>query len=134
MKKTRIKLKTSSKFKNKKVKLNGITFDSIKEAHRYSELTLMQKAGEITELQRQVEFELIPTQKEFIPYTTKTGKERLKSRVIERPVKYIADFVYTDKNGQMVVEDVKSDATRTKDYVIKRKLMLFKNGIKIKEI
>lgn len=133
MKKTRIKLKTSSKFKNKKVKLNGITFDSVKEAHRYSELALMQKAGEISNLQMQVEFELIPTQREYIPYTTKTGKERLKSRVIERAVKYKADFVYTDKNGQKVVEDVKSDATRTPEYIIKRKLML-RNGIRIKEI
>lgn len=120
------------KYKNKKITINGIKFDSKKEAHRYSELTLMQKAGEISKLQRQVEFELIPTQREFIPYTTKTGKERLKSRVIERPVKYIADFVYTDKNGQMVVEDTKG--IKTKDYIIKRKLMLFKNGIRIKEI
>lgn len=121
------------KYHNKKVVYNGIKFDSKKEAHRYCELRLLAKAGEITDLQRQVEYELIPKQVEY--YTVvKNGKSVEKSRVIERPTKYIADFVYRQKNGDLVVEDVKSTATRTTEYIIKRKLLLQIYGIRIKEI
>lgn len=119
------------KYHNKKVVYNGIKFDSKKEAHRYCELQLLAKAGEITDLQRQVEYELIPKQVEH--YTVvKNGKNIEKSRLIERPIKYIADFVYRQKNGDLVVEDTKG--IKTKDYIIKRKLMLYFYGIRIKEI
>ena len=117
-----------AKYRNKKVKFNGIIFDSKKEALRYKELCLLEKAGEITDLKRQVVFELLPVQKEFYK-DVKTGKE--KQRVIERAVKYIADFVYL-KNGQLVVEDTKG--LKTKDYILKRKMLLYFKGIKIKEI
>lgn len=121
-----------AKYNNKKVTINGITFDSHKEARRYGELRLLERSGAITNLARQVEYELIPVQKQTTEYTDKKGKTRRKTAVLERAVKYIADFVYYDKNGQMVVEDAKG--VRTKEYVIKRKLMLYMYGIKISEV
>ena len=126
------------KFGNKKVILDGIEFDSRKEARRYSELLLLQRAGEIRDLELQREFELIPAQYETVERYGKTGK-RLKDgkRCIEQAVKYKADFSYTDTaTGRLVVEDVKgyrdpASAGYAK-FVIKRKLMLFVHGIKIK--
>jgi hypothetical protein len=109
-----------------------MTFDSLKEYRRFCELVLLERAGRIQDLQRQVKFVLIPTQYErFERYSTKTGK-RLKDgiRTVEQEVSYIADFVYT-QDGKQVVED--SKGFRTADYIIKRKLMLHVHGIKIKE-
>lgn len=108
------------KYNNKKVTIDGIKFDSKKEANRYQELKLMQRASIISDLQRQVKYVLIPSQK---------GDD---GRVIERPCTYIADFVYIDENGKTVVEDTKG--YRTSDYKIKRKLMLYIHGVKINEI
>ena len=107
------------KYGNKKTVVDGITFDSRKEAVRWSELKLLQRAGEIFDLQRQVPFTLIPKQ-------VRDGK------VIERPCVYKADFVYKDKAGTEIVEDTKG--MRTKEYVIKRKLMLWQFGIVIREV
>lgn len=107
-----------SKYHSKKVIVDGVEFDSRKEARRYSELLLLERAGAIQGLQRQVKFELIPSQ-------------RYDGKVIERPCHYIADFVYKE-NGNLVVEDTKG--FRTKDYIIKRKLMLYLCGIRIKEV
>ncbi len=104
-----------SKYHNRKVEIDGIKFDSIKEGERYLELKLLLKAGKIRDLQMQVEFELIPKQ----------GGERA--------CKYKADFVYhMADTGKMVVEDVKGK--RTREYIIKRKLMLWRHGIKIVEV
>ena len=102
-----------SKYNSRKTVLDGIRFDSAKEARRYAELKLMERAGKISNLQRQVKYELIP----------KCGKER--------SVTYIADFVYQEK-GNTVVEDVKG--VRTKEYILKRKLMNWVHDIQIKEI
>lgn len=110
-----------SKYHNKKIVLDGIEFDSKVEALRWCDLKVLNKAGHITNLERQVEFELIPSQKD-----PATGKHA------ERAVKYVADFVYNDKDGNMVVEDVKG--VKTKDYIIKRKLMLYKYGVRIREV
>lgn len=120
------------KYHNSKITVDGITFDSRKEAGRYRELKLLERAGEISDLQLQKEFELIPAQYETIERYGKSGK-RLKDgrKCIEKAVKYIADFVYTEK-GQTIVEDTKG--FKTKDYIIKRKLMLYVHGIKIREI
>ena len=107
-----------NKYHNQKTRTSdGVEHDSRKEAQRWLELQLLQRAGEISDLERQVTFELIPRQ---------DG---------ERACHYIADFVYTDaKTGEKVVEDVKSEATRKdKAYIIKRKLMLYLKGIKISE-
>ena len=107
------------KYGNQRTVVDGITFDSKKEATRYAELKLLQRAGEIFDLQRQVPFTLIPKQ-------TRDGK------VIERPCVYKADFVYKEKDGTEVVEDVKGVCT--KEYRIKKKLMLWQFGIIVKEV
>lgn len=127
------------KYKNKKVIVDGITFDSKREGRRYTELKLLQKAGEIKGLELQKPFVLIPAQYEYYERYGKKG-QRLKDgkRCIEKSCVYIADFTYIDKNGETVVEDVKgykdpSSAGFAK-FVIKRKLMLYVYGIRIKEI
>ena len=95
-------------------------------------MSLLEKAGTITDLQRQVKFVLIPAQHETFERYGKKG-QRLKdgSRCLEKECAYIADFVYQE-NGKKVVEDTKG--FKTKDYIIKRKLMLWVHGIKIKEV
>lgn len=108
------------KYRNKKVTLGDMTFDSKKEANRWVELAIMQKNGEITDLDTQVVFELIPAQRD--PVTKK---------VLERAVHYVADFVYY-RGNEKVVEDTKG--FKTPDYIIKRKLMLWVHGIRIQEI
>lgn len=110
-----------AKYKNKKTVVDNITFASEKEAERYIELNLLQRAGKISNLQLQVPYELIPPCKLPNPI----GRKKT-----ERRVKYYADFVY-QKDGKTVVEDTKGQ--RTKDYIIKRKLMLWVHGISIKE-
>lgn len=117
------------KYKNIKATINGITFDSKREANRYAELRLLEKAGIIQNLQLQVKYVLIPAQKE--PDTVGARGGIHKGKVIEKECSYIADFVY-EEDGKTVVEDTKG--FRTKDYIIKRKLMLERYGIRIKEI
>jgi Fe2+ transport system protein B len=112
-----------NKYYNRHVRTSdGIIHDSQREANRWIELKLLERAGQIKNLNRQVKFILIPKQVEYI------GK---KVKVLEREVSYIADFVYQE-NGQTVVEDTKG--MRTRDYIIKRKLMLYIHGIKIREV
>ena len=121
-----------NKYYNKKtVTSDGIKHDSQKEAQRWCELKLLERAGRISHLKRQVEFELLPNQYETIERYNKNGK-RLKDQIklIEHKVSYIADFVY-DENGKTVVEDVKSVATQTEKLIIKRKLILYLHGIKV---
>lgn len=107
-----------NKYHSKKITRDGMDFDSVKEYRRWCELILLERAGQITNLQRQVPFELIPSQ-------------RIDGKVVEYPCKYIADFVY-EKDGQQVVEDTKG--FKTKDYIIKRKLMLHVHSIRINEV
>lgn len=111
-----------SKYHSRKITRDGITFDSVREYRRYCELKLLERAGQIENLERQFKFVLIPAQ-----YAGE-GKNR---RCIERECAYIADYVYLE-NGELVVEDTKG--FRTKDYIIKRKLMLFMHGIRIREV
>lgn len=120
------------KYKNQKATVDGVFFDSKKEARRYAELKMLQKAGEIQNLELQKPFELIPAQYESYARYGENGK-RLKDgkRCVEKSCVYKADFVYTE-NGKLVVEDTKG--MRTKDYIIKRKLMLYVHGIRIKEV
>ena len=110
----------NSKYGNRKTIVYGIAFDSRREARRYVELSLLQRAGEIRDLKLQEKFELIPAVKD----------ER--GKVVERAAYYIADFVYIDKNGQQVVEDAKG--ARTREYILKRKLMRWRHGISIVEV
>lgn len=107
-----------SKYGNRKTVYDGISFDSKKEAQRYAELKLLLRANVIENLELQKEYELIPSQ--YI------GK-----KCVERALKYKADFVYK-QNGETIVEDTKG--VRTKEYIIKRKLMLYIHGIRIKEV
>lgn len=106
-----------SKYGNIKTRTSdGIVHDSMKEANRWCELKMLEKTGLIHDLQRQVKFELIPKQ---------DG---------ERAVHYVADFVYVE-DGKKIVEDVKSAATKkNKEYRLKKKMMLFFHGIRIREI
>lgn len=121
----------SNKYGNRKIAFDGQTFDSKKEMRHYTELLLLEKAGKITDLQRQVKFQLIPAQREPDIIGPKGGHKP--GKLIEREVAYVADFVYTDlQTGQTVVMDTKG--FRTKEYTIKRKMMLYFHGIRIKEV
>lgn len=103
---------TYNKYKNRKVTVDGVKFDSMKEARRYKELKLLERGGAITDLVLQPKFELIPTIK----------REGHKT---ERVTYYIADFAYTDKRtGKEIVEDVKG--FKTDVYKLKKKMFLFK--------
>ena len=111
-----------SKYGARKTVVDGITFDSKKEANRYRELKLLERAGEICCLRLQVPFELIPAQYEETGevYTKGASKGQPKrGKCIEKAVVYRADFVYTE-DGRQIVEDAKG--MPTKDYIIKRKL------------
>ena len=120
-----------NKYQNKKTEVDGIVFDSFHEARRFKKLKLMEKAGEIYDLQLQVKFELIPTQREA-DTIGKRGAVK-KGKVIERPVFYIADFVYYKTgSNEKIIEDTKG--FKTKEYIIKRKLMLYIHGIRIREV
>ena len=121
-----------NKYKAIKTTVNGIEFDSRKEARRYQDLMLLQRAGVIKKLERQVKFVLIPTQYETtIRYGKKGQRLKDKQKLLEKECSYIADFVY-EENGKRIVEDTKG--VKTKDYIIKRKLMLYMHGIKVREV
>lgn len=122
---------TMRKYHNRKVTVDGITFDSVKEANRYKELKVLERAGQVHDLQLQVKFKLIPAQRELNLEPTATGKPK-KGKLLEHEVSYVADFVYKNRYGIQVVEDTKG--VKTKDYIIKRKLMLWIHGIRIKEV
>ena len=105
-----------------------MVFDSIKEYRRFRELLLLEVAGEVTGLQRQVKFVLIPAQREPDTIGKRGGVKR--GKLIERECSYKADFVY-NQYGKQIVEDTKG--VRTPEYKIKRKLMLWVHGIRIHE-
>ena len=109
-----------NKYGNERTESDGIKFASRHEANRYIELKYMERAHLISDLQFQRVFTLIGEQRDN------------KGKILERPVKYIADFVYKDANGKTVVEDAKG--LRTDVYKIKRKLMLMIYGIQIQEV
>lgn len=120
-----------NKYGARKVTKNGLIYDSKKEARRAAFLETLEKAGAITDLRRQVKFELIPAQREPDTIGPRGGKKA--GKVIERAVYYFADFVYTiTATGETVIEDTKG--VKTKEYIIKRKLMLERYGIRIKEL
>lgn len=133
----RTKKNPKSKYHAKKYMVDGIEFDSKKEANRYLELKSLHRRGEIRDLQMQVPFILIPAQyEEKIEYTPKKKKEKIVKKLVEQKVSYVADFVYTRNTGEIVVEDVKGyrKGTAYSVFVIKRKLMLERHGIKVLEV
>lgn len=110
-----------SKYGNRKTYVGEILFDSAHEAKRYTELKLMERAGEIRELRLQVPYELIPQLKD------ENGK------VVYRATHYVADFVYVDaRTGRTVVEDAKGYVTDA--YRLKRKMMMWIYDIRIVEV
>lgn len=110
-----------NKYKAKRHTFDGKTFASGRELNRYKELLLLERAGEISNLELQPAYELIPKQ------IKSCGKT-------ERSASYTADFRYVE-DGQLIVEDVKSVVTIKKpDYVLRRKLMLHVYGIEVKEV
>ena len=117
-----------SKYHSCKITRDGITFDSLKEYRRFCELALLEKAGQIHGLQRQVKFILIPAQYE--PDTIGKRGAVKRGKLLEREVSYIADFQYI-QDGKTVVED--SKGFKTEAYKIKKKMMLYFHGIRIKE-
>ena len=123
--------RSKNKYNAKSVEYDGLKFDSQKEALRYKELDYLLSERIITDLKRQVKYLLIPAQREPATVGKRGGVKQ--GKLIEHECSYIADFVYTVvESGETIVEDTKG--MRTKDYVIKRKLMLFVYGIRIKEI
>lgn len=117
---------TKSKYRNTPTQRTGaegrtIPFDSQKEARRYDHLLLLLRAGAIRDLRLQVDFTLQEA------YTDPEGR-----RV--RAIRYRADFTYYRADGEYVVEDVKSQGTRTEKYSIKKKLMQERFGIRIQEV
>ena len=120
-----------SKYGNKKAKANGRVFDSRTEISRYYTLQVLEKAGEISELRMQVPFEIIPAIYETVEVQLKTKVKQVQ-KLVQRATHYMADFVYKDKDGNMVVED--SKGFRTKEYLLKKKMMRAFLGITIKEV
>lgn len=117
-----VEVERRNKYSNRKVLQDDIKFDSTKEANRWRDLELLQKAGAITDLKRQVPFELAPA-------VLLAGEARAKPAI-----RYFADAVYMER-GQLVVEDTKSDGTRKLAvYRIKKHLMATVHGIHIREI
>lgn len=109
-----------AKYGNQKVEVNGVKYDSKKEARRAEVLECFENVGEISNLERQKKFVLQPSFK-FNGHTI-------------REIAYVADFVY-EKDGKQIVEDVKSPITRNNPvYKLKKKMMLYVHGIEIKEV
>lgn len=119
-----------NKFGAKKVNMDGMVFDSKAEAVRWRELKLLQRAGKISGLERQVKYEIIPEHRE--PDTVGPRGGLIRGKLIEPARYYVADFVYTvTESGETVVEDVKG--FRTPEYRLKKALMLDRYGIRIRE-
>lgn len=112
---------TTSKYRAVRTDVDGIKFDSKKEAKRYEELKLLEKAHKIYNLERQYSYELQP-------------KFTYKGKVV-RAITYVADFHYVDEYGHVIVEDVKSAITKKNPvYILKKKMLLYKWGVEIKEV
>ena len=109
-----------SKYGNQKTEVNGIKYDSKKEAKRAEQLEVQQRLGIISNLERQKKYVLQPSFK-FAGHAI-------------REIAYVADFVYTE-NGELVVEDVKSPITRKNPvYKLKKKMMMYVHGIEVREV
>ena len=123
-----------AKYRNEKVRTkDGETYDSRKEFRRAKELELLERAGEISNVRRQVKYILIPAQRGPEEIWPRGG--RRPGPLLERECSYVADFVY-EENGETVVEDVKGyrEGQAYNVFVIKRKLMLWIHGIRVKEV
>jgi hypothetical protein len=123
--------KRRAKYGSKKVTFDGLEFDSKKEMYRYIRLKSMQEEGLISDLRMQVPYEIIPAVYEEDIVQLKT-KVKTVTKCVQRATYYLADFVYKDKDGNVVVEDAKG--MRTEKYLLKKKMMRAFLGITIKEV
>lgn len=127
------KREKGKKYNNKTFEADGHKWDSKKEYQRWIVLKEAEAQGVITDLQRQVKFELIPAVIEEYVEHLKT-KDKIKTRVLQRPITYTADACYY-KDGEYVVEDCKiSPKVKPDKYVLKNKMMFALKGIRIKEV
>lgn len=125
------KKKKVNKYRNKKVVVDGIEFDSKKEGERYLVLKKAQANGVISELSLQPKWAAMPAKKETYVEHLKT-KDKIKERTIVQPIKYTADFSYI-KDGQLVVEDVKgSPFAVSRDVPLRLKLMKYFHDIDVR--
>lgn len=136
MKRQNIWNKRRHKLNSSKCVINGLKFDSKAEAYRYQQLEDLVKSGEISDLQRQVKFCLIPAQREPDIIGPKGGKKP--GKLIERSIEYVADFIYKDKNGKVHIEDVKGfrepGSATYKVFIMKRKMLRYFYGLTIDEL
>lgn len=123
------------KYGNRKVEYAGMKFDSARERDRYIYLVKAVERGEIRDLRRQVEYELIPALKEAQEVVLRT-KTKVVEKVVQRAVVYRADFVYIRvSDGVEVVEDIKiSPALLPKEYILKEKLFRWRYGKAIRRV
>lgn len=127
------KREKGKKYNNKKTVVDNIEFDSKKEAQRWIVLKEAEAQGVITDLQRQVKFELIPAVREEYVVHLKT-KDKIKTRTLQLAICYTCDFTYC-KDGEYIVSDVKaSPKMLPKEYVLKKKILFALKGILIKEV
>lgn len=116
-------LESMNKYHARKVKMLGMTFDSKREAEQYLYLKHQQDIGVISNLQMQVQFEILPKLIGYKEVKLKT-KTKMKEIVLEQAVHYTADFVYNTNDGKTVILEVKSAATKlARDYPLRRKLL-----------
>lgn len=124
-----------NKYHNTKTEVDGIVFDSKKEAKYYLYLKQLEKEGKISDLQRQVQYELVPAvwRDEIVHLKT---KDKVVRRQVQRPIYYVADFVYVNTldGGTQVIDIKGGKATITKEFILKKKMMLALKGIDIKVI
>lgn len=121
------------KYGNTKTTFRGMEYDSKRERDRHIFLLNAEREGTISDIRRQVTFHLLPAQYETVEKQLKTKTKQVKV-CAERAVDYIADFTYI-KDGKLVVEDTKiAKKLLPPEYVLKRKMMLYFHGIKIKEV
>lgn len=131
-----MRMRPNNKYGNKVLNVDGQKYDSKKEYYYWLFLQDRQKKGEITNLRRQVAFEIIPeVTEEYVKHFVRKPDE-VRTKVVQPAVHYMADFVYTDtKTGQEEVVDVKSEATRKdKVYILKKKMMRAFKHIVIVEV
>lgn len=125
----------TAKYRNKKVTIEGIEFDSKREGHRYLVLKEAQDKGVITDLELQPKYELIPAIREEYIKHLKT-KDKVETRTVQLAITYTADFRYK-KDGITVVEDVKASpkmAALDKAFLLKEKMFRYFFGFPIKRV
>ena len=122
----------SGRFKPKKVENEYGVFDSKSEYERYLLLLDMERNGLITDLKRQVTYELLPQQTKVVRKALKTKVKEV-VKVAEQDMKYTCDFTYYDKDGEFIAEEFKGSRYCIDDSIrIKKKLLYYVHGIELK--